>query len=258
MQLPDGVDPEKASRAASRLAYQAATPQAANRTFDKVWNSLPLAREVHRFVREGGYEGLRGTSINPTAEVRMANSTDGSRERVAVEMCHDMRDWAYRLVDGAMANSPAEITSSLWLAGLYVFENTQPRHECYWNNRFCLAVMLNLPWELQQKAAWCSVNNGLIGYWEWLTHSGYRTTQTLERLHIQVPRAASIKALEGEYAYLDSETASDIVQYFDLPSRMFGPPGFKLDEKAKEWQESLWEGYNAFPNDPGNKEHKLY
>lgn len=62
--------------------------------------------------------------------------------------------------------------------------DAQPIHQCYWNNRFCIATMCGMSDEHQRTAAWCLVSNGVKGYWEWITHSSYPLYTVLEHLGI--------------------------------------------------------------------------
>lgn len=70
--------------------------------------------------------------------------------------------------------------------------NGQPLHQCYWNDRFCLATMCNMSEEQQRVAAWCMVSNGLTKYWEWTTHRGYPLYLVLDTL-----RMISLRTLEN-------------------------------------------------------------
>lgn len=106
------------------------------------------------------------------------------------------------------------------LAALYKY-NYQPSHQCYWNNRFCIAIACDLPKQLQREAAWCAVSNGLNEYWEWVTHSNYDATVVLRRMGINdVPRI--IVATGFLYCNMPKSIAVQLIRMFDLPTRALG------------------------------------
>jgi len=151
----------------------------------------------------------------------------------------DLRGWTSKLVGDAMENPPAEVDNVLLLAAMFVFDHGLPSHQCYWNDRFCVAVMLNLPKRMQQKAAWCVINNGMTGYWEWHTHYGFSMVKALSRIGIKVE---GFSGKEFGYYDLNTEIARKIAEYFDLPSTDLRPdvaPGEEVDRKHRE----LWKGY---------------
>lgn len=123
-------------------------------------------------------------------------------------------------VDLCVAN-PAEYLKNpmTLLCAEFEFKN-QPVHQCYWNNRFCIAVMCGL-WENKQRlAAWCAVSNGLNGYWEWQTHSGYDMAAVLKYLGIVADDFSAPKNGDG-YCTLDAGIAAKLVEKFELPTTHF-------------------------------------
>ncbi len=121
-------------------------------------------------------------------------------------------------------------------AGLIAYEN-QARHQCYWNNRFCIAVMCSLDLELQRQAAWCIVNNALIGYWEWYTHSGYPMHYALR--HTKIPNLDMPMTRENGYALISRSEPflQKIVLHFKLPTAYFDHRSLTLEEQSER---AMW------------------
>jgi hypothetical protein len=155
---------------------------------------------------------------------------------------------AFRIVGKAVANPSPVPTEETLLAGMYVFEHGFALHQCYWNDRFCIAVMLGLPWDLQQKAAWCALNNGLTEYWEWRTHHGYDVARVLK--HIGIESGSGLGRNERGYFYLDGDVARQIAEHFSLPSERLRGVKFARTPELERRLNRLWEGYCH--------EHKLY
>jgi hypothetical protein len=104
------------------------------------------------------------------------------------------------------------------LAAWYKHDH-QPSHQCYWNNRFCIAVMCGLSWYIQRIAAWCAVSNALNGYWEWETHSGYDVAATLKYLGIVEEKFEVAPAYtKSNYAHIDMDLLIKIAKFFNLPT----------------------------------------
>jgi hypothetical protein len=110
----------------------------------------------------------------------------------------------------------------------FVFDH-QPPHQCYWNNRFCIAVTCGLSKEKQRQAAWCLVANGLNDYWEWFTHAGYPTHDVLHHLKITSLKDRNCPmhlhsigvrwdSLQPGYSTPSRELLAQIVKHFNLPT----------------------------------------
>lgn len=126
---------------------------------------------------------------------------------------------ASKIVNQCMANPAKYLGNPMTiLCAEFEFQN-QPIHQCYWNNRFCIAVMCNLWRSRQRLAAWCVVSNGLNRYWEWRTHSGYDMTAVLKYLDV-VP--TSFNEPQGDcYFLLDGGIAARLSEKFELPTTYF-------------------------------------
>ena len=97
------------------------------------------------------------------------------------------------------------------------YEN-QASHQCYWNNRFVIAIMCKMPlWQIKM-ATWCLVSNGINRYFEWKTHSGYDMKTVFKYLGLDTPTFISY----GMYHYLDSPICEKLVTMFNLPTNKFG------------------------------------
>ncbi len=111
----------------------------------------------------------------------------------------------------------------------------RPGHQCYWNDRFCVATMCQLSFHRQQLAAWCLVSNGIVGYWEWRTHAGYLMEDVLSSLAlINLNRIDSDQRTEEEkqmglrrqmfhpgYSRAPDVLLKKIALRFDLPTSYF-------------------------------------
>ncbi|HEX3099808.1 MAG TPA: hypothetical protein VHQ41_02435 [Patescibacteria group bacterium] len=119
-----------------------------------------------------------------------------------------------------------------------------PLHQCYWNDRLVIAVMCRLPWKLQQRAAWCAANNGLIGYWEWQTHFGFSTAAVLEKLEIPLDLGFSTRPSPANSMYylLDRSIVVALAKHFDLPTQKFRDD-FEPDENTNDRLKELWTDY---------------
>lgn len=106
------------------------------------------------------------------------------------------------------------------IAGEHCWAN-QAAHQCYWNNRFVLAVMCGLGlWKMRQ-SAWYVVSNGIMGYFEWKTHAGYDMAKVLERLGIDT--STLDKTCDGVgYCKLAPSVCKVLIETFDLPTTAFG------------------------------------
>lgn len=148
---------------------------------------------------------------------------------------------AHKMVDRCITDSAKYLKNPMTLlCAEYLFEN-QAAHQCYWNNRFCIAVMCDMWQNSQRLAAWCSVSNGINGYWEWTTHSGYDMVAVLKSIDI-VP--ADFVAPNGgkSYCVLDGRIAAKLAEKFDLPTSHFGTRRqlTERDEREREYFKSKY------------------
>jgi hypothetical protein len=88
-----------------------------------------------------------------------------------IKLCMDDPD--------AHLNDPLTPITALWY-----YENGFAAHQCYWNDRFCIAVACNMPLRYKQEAAEAIVGNGRSGYFEWRTHYGYNMVRVFKQLGI--------------------------------------------------------------------------
>lgn len=95
--------------------------------------------------------------------------------------------------------------------------NNLPSHPCYWNDRFCVAILCNMPFEFKRNAAWAIVKNGKRGYFEWNTHFGFEMRKIFTYLGIRYS-PPSEQPLDG-YFYLHGEIIRQLAMLFDLPTR---------------------------------------
>ena len=105
-----------------------------------------------------------------------------------------------------------------------------PTHQCYWNDRFGIALAFKLSTDFQRLAAWCAVSNGLNDYWEWQTHFSYDLAGVLHRL--------GLKSVSGEerggYCTLSRQVAAEIADYFDLPTTLVGSKTSLTEDQLAE------------------------
>lgn len=128
----------------------------------------------------------------------------------------------YEIIDEVLNGSTSYPKEEVQQAALDVWES-QPAHQCYWNNRFFLAIKFDLPEEMQRQAAWMSVLNGLNGYWEWKTHSSYDLVQALQDIGIidMVPESLDDVPVHL-YIDVDAVVLEQIAHKFKLPTMRFG------------------------------------
>ena len=120
----------------------------------------------------------------------------------------------------------------------------QPMHHCYWNNRFALAVMCGLSFEEIQMAAWCLVSNGLNGYFEWSTHSGYDMTVVFN--HLGIDTAKVVKPDSRMYAHLPRPICIELIKMFNLPTTTLGVKS-RLTNEEQERKSWLEQHYSYTP-----------
>jgi len=141
---------------------------------------------------------------------------------------------------------PAEERERIATAAVIAYNN-QPNHICYWNNRFCIATMCELDETSKRMAAWCMVSNGLIGYWEWFTHSNYPVHRVLHSLGIinlnHLDNEASAEKKMGLYWDIFKDNGYSrihshlllrkIVDHFQLPTAYFIQRELSVSEQAE-------------------------
>lgn len=129
--------------------------------------------------------------------------------------------WAHAKVD-AVVKGTQEILHDdpSFIHAAHFAYTDQPPHQCYWNDRFCIAVMCDMDWELQRLAAWCAVSNGMNGYWEWNTHTGYDVAHVLKRIGL-LPEGFVLPP-HGPYSDLRGAVSVSIIHYFNLPTTIGG------------------------------------
>lgn len=103
----------------------------------------------------------------------------------------------------------------------------QPTHQRYWNNRFVVAVMCEMPEFHQRLAAWCLLSNARHKYFEWWTHSGYDMAAVFRFLGMDVP---DIERERHGYTSLEPRLCRDIARIFKLPASSF-VDGTEFSEK---------------------------
>jgi hypothetical protein len=140
--------------------------------------------------------------------------------------------WARRMRDSWFADPPHErdLSPIITLAAMWVYANS-PTDPDSWNDRFALAVLCGLPFERRQEAAWCAVSNGLLGYWQPLTHDGVRMAEVLQTFGVTQRFDTSQKSEGPGYVWLHDETIAAIARQFRLPTRRAGYEHFTLDQQ---------------------------
>lgn len=97
----------------------------------------------------------------------------------------------------------------------------KPHHQCYWNDRFVIAVMCNLSFEEKQAATWAIICNSHIRYFEWFTHYGYYMLDAFQYIGIAVPEECKNLRSRTEYTSLHHSIICDLVTVFNLPSEHY-------------------------------------
>lgn len=92
------------------------------------------------------------------------------------------------------------------------------QHQCYWNDRFAAAIMCGMDEHAQRVAAWAAVSNGLIGYWEWMSHAGFDMVAVLKHLGIVPPEYDPGMENRGRYVPLPDELCKALIEKFKLPT----------------------------------------
>lgn len=104
----------------------------------------------------------------------------------------------------------------------------------YWNDKFCIAVMFRLPWNLQRLSAWAFVTNVIRKRFSWETHLGFDVEVVLRHIGIIMPNEKIKKE-----ALLSDEFVCDIIDVFGLPTSRLGPK-----EELTSEEVDLRERYN--------------
>lgn len=115
---------------------------------------------------------------------------------------------------GRYVDDPTTLLIAEWLWIATGFD-----HHSKWNDRFCITMACNMSFEQKRIATWCAISNGLNGYWQWTTSSGYSVTDILKYLGVTFD---SVEPTVG-YSFLDREIAIQLVRLFSLPTCTFWP-----------------------------------
>lgn len=119
------------------------------------------------------------------------------------------------------------------LAAKWVLEYGLPSHQCYWNDRFAIAILCDLDWQTQRLATWCLVSNGLQDYWEWQTHCGFDIGAILKKLDVlesefQPPKATTYTPVGHPHVL------RRLVEKYNLPTCHFDPSRSLADRESAE------------------------
>lgn len=110
----------------------------------------------------------------------------------------------------------------------------QAAHQCYWNNRFVIAVMCNMCLFNKRTSAWGLVCNGQSGYFEWTTHSGYKVADVFRHLGIQ---DVNPPERQDSYCRAPKHILDQIADIFDLPTTTYGRKNRLTDDEKREREE---------------------
>ena len=130
------------------------------------------------------------------------------------------------LVNAWMKSGREDTPDKDTLDAAHLLYKSQPLHECYWNNRFAIAVMCGLPQPLQRLAAFAVLLNSTTHHFEWITHSDYRMSDALKRIKINLDDIPEFVSESQGYSYLQESVASQIRRYYGLV-------GLTCDEREK-------------------------
>jgi hypothetical protein len=151
------------------------------------------------------------------------------------------REAAMEHVMRCMADPSAYASDPLTMPSAQLLFNDKRMHQCYWNDRFAVAVMCGMDEQSQRIAAWAAVSNGLKGYWEWETHAEYDAAAVLKHLGIIPadfdPNQLRPKGRFPDYNHLPVELCKALIDKFKLPTTLFGRPD--LTEKQLADQRKL-------------------
>lgn len=123
------------------------------------------------------------------------------------------------------------------------------QHQCYWNNRFAVAVMCGMSERHQRAAAWCVVDTGTrgYGYFEWVTHDGYDMVKVLKYLKIVGEDfEAPERTRDLRYCWIPDKIKEALVEKFRLP-----PTFVKYDELTQA-ERAEYNELNDVRTDPGS------
>lgn len=152
-------------------------------------------------------------------------SEEKSREQLAIKFAENRIKEC--LENPALVDDPITTMSAL------LWWHNFPSHQCYWNDRFCVAVICGLE-SRQRLAAWCIVSNGENGYFEWETHYKYNMVEALRRIGVVGNNFIPPNDLAGYYFHLSPDIAKAIIQKFDLPTRKFDYKQYFSDKEKQE------------------------
>lgn len=93
------------------------------------------------------------------------------------------------------------------------FDHKLPSHNCYWNDRFCIAHQFDLDKKRKREAAIWVHANGQSGYYETITHYGFNLNQILIDHGIPEENLPSTEE-KRMYDYLSSEALELFEQIF--------------------------------------------
>ena len=132
------------------------------------------------------------------------------------------RDEARALITRAMEDPHgSEEDENVILAGLWgYYDGLLPSaHQCYWNDRFCVAVMCGLPLEFKRTSAHALCRNGRAGYFEWCTHAKYDVKKVFEHLGINLLGVDAFQ--DGLYSVLSKRVIVQLEKMFSFQTSNF-------------------------------------
>ena len=113
-----------------------------------------------------------------------------------------------------------------------------PLHQCYWNDRFAMALEQNMPHDKKRLGAWCAVSNGINNYWEWRTHRGYDIAALIEKhcgIRCEHTPITNTGGLGGAtYSRLKDENIHALCKHFNLPTTNFGDKTILTPDEQRE------------------------
>lgn len=102
------------------------------------------------------------------------------------------------------------------LAAFWQWHNT-PKGRVHWDNKFFLAVICNLPYEMQQSAAWALVGNSVQKVLTRETSLGYSLLAAMTHIGIEVDIATDTVLGKGESFGFSYEVMNQVIGRFQLP-----------------------------------------
>ncbi len=117
------------------------------------------------------------------------------------------------------ASAGENISAAILIAaGNTLYQDSRGSHVCYQNDNFYVAVMCGLDERRLRFAAAQALNNGLIGYWEWITHAGRDMQIALQKLEISdysIPDISTNRPVD--YSKLRHALCQKLAEKFQLP-----------------------------------------